>query len=161
MDLLNNIKKYDLKLCQILSHNKEDYLSYILAAYLDTNIHQHYLSYKKLEDSDRYAFAYEDEDYRDSLKYIGVTFPFVIGHTYIHVYKSLEVKFILSHSLYIRQKLEIRNDNTIDEFLEIGGYKKYRKYSQQRVDFIRQKDHNLIWASRKKLSKRFDIKYEL
>jgi hypothetical protein len=59
MDLLNNIKKYDLKLCQILSHNKEDYLSYILRAYLSTSIHHHLLSYKKLENSERYAFVYE------------------------------------------------------------------------------------------------------
>jgi hypothetical protein len=128
MDLLNNIKKYDLKLCQILSHNKEDYLSYILRAYLDTSIHRHLLSYKKLNLSDQYDFVYGD--YPDSLKYIGVTFPFVIGNdrTRIHVYKSLEVKFILSHSLSILHKLEIRNDNTITEILEIGEHRQYRSW---------------------------------
>jgi hypothetical protein len=33
MDLLNNIIKYDMKLCHIFSKNREDYLSYILQAY--------------------------------------------------------------------------------------------------------------------------------
>jgi hypothetical protein len=158
MDLLNNIKKYDLKLCQIFSHNKEDYLSYILRAYLDTSsIHQHYLSYKKLDLSGQYAFLYGD--YRDSLKYIGVTFPFIIGNTDIHVYKSLEVKSILPHSLSI-QKLEIGigGYNTITEFLEIGGYK---EYSLRSVYFIQENVHDLIWASHKNLSKKFEIYYKL
>jgi hypothetical protein len=158
MDLLNNIKKYDLKLCQILSHNKEDYLSYILRAYLGYGFEECYLSYKKLDNSVRYAFGYED--YPDSLKYIGVTFPFVIGndHTRIHVYKSLEVKRILLYGLYILEKLEIRYNNTIHEFLEIGGY---RQYSTRYVDFIQKNVHDLIWASHKDLSKKFKMDYKL
>jgi hypothetical protein len=155
MDLLNNIKKYDLKLCQILSHNKEDYLSYILRAYSDSGIYQHYLSYKKLERSDQHSFVYGD--YPDALKYIGVTFPFVIGNTGIQVYKSLEVKTISFYGLYVPDKLEIRY-NTITEFLEIG---EYRHYSPRVVYFIQQKDHNLIWASHKNLSKKFEIDYKL
>jgi hypothetical protein len=154
MDLLNNIKKYDLKLCQIFSHNKEDYLSYILRAYSDSS--HRLLSYKKLDLSDRYTFV--RGKYPDALKYIGVTFPFVIDNTDIHVYKSLEVKSILTYSLYIRQKLEIRRSDTITEFLEIGGY---RHYSPRFVYFIRENVQDLIWASHKDLSEEFEIDYKL
>jgi hypothetical protein len=157
MDLFNNIKKYDLKLCQILSHNKEDYLSYILRAYFDTNTSQHLLSYKKLDKSGRYAFVYGD--YPDLLKYIGMTFPlyFENKNGYMGVYKSLESKTISTYLLHT-PKLSIWGHDSITQFLEIDGY---RKYNQQSVDFIQNKLHDLIWASHKDLSKGFEIKYEL
>jgi hypothetical protein len=156
MDLLNNIKKYDLKLCQKLSHNKEDYLSYILRAYFDTNTSQHLLSYKKLDESDRSAFIYGA--YSDPLKYIGMTFPFYFENenVYMGLYKSLEVKTISTYVLHT-PKLSIWGHDSITQFLEIDG----RQYSQQSVDFIQNKLHDLIWTSHKDLSEEFEIDYKL